>query len=221
MKTSSTFTTWKDPASALTHFAGFLAACFGLILLVVQSPGPALKTASFAIYASSLCALFLASSTYHFFDLGVKGNLWLRRLDHSAIYFLIAGTYVPPVVHFLRGDWRDGMLWALGITVFVGVMAKLLWFHMPRWFNVVIYLGLGWMVLLPGERLLGAMPTVSLWWLMIGGGFYTVGAVIYATKWPNPWPGKFGFHDVWHIFVLCGAGAHFVHVYSLLNLPIT
>lgn len=214
------YSTWKDPASALTHFAGFWAACVGLVLLLVHSPGPALKTASFAIYGISLCVLFLSSSTYHFFDLGEKGNFWLRRLDHSAIYFLIAGTYVPPVVHFLQGTWRDGMLIALGITVFVGVTAKLVWFHMPRWFNVVIYLALGWMVLIPGERLLGAMPTSSLSWLMIGGGFYTVGAVIYATKWPDLWPGKFGFHDVWHIFVLCGAGAHFFHVYTLLPLPI-
>ncbi len=220
MTKSPTFTTWKDPASALTHFVGFLAACVGLVVLVAQSPGPAIKTASFAIYGVSLAMLFLASSTYHFFDLGVKGNLWLRRMDHSAIYLLIAGTYVPPVVHFLHGWWRDGMMIALGITVFVGIMCKLLWFHMPRWFNVAIYLGLGWMVLLPGERLLGAMPDVSLTWLMIGGGFYTVGAIVYATKWPNPWPDKFGFHDVWHVFVLCGAGAHFIHVYTLLNLPL-
>lgn len=220
MKKTPTFTTWKDPASALTHFVGFLAACVGLVVLVAQSPGPALKTASFAIYTASLALLFLASSTYHFFDLGVKGNLWLRRMDHSAIYLLIAGTYVPPVVHFLNGQWRDGMLIALGITVFVGIACKLLWFHMPRWFNVAIYLGLGWMVLLPGERLLGAMPDASLTWLMVGGGFYTVGAVVYATKWPDPWPDTFGFHDVWHVFVLCGAGAHFIHVYTLLNLPL-
>ncbi|MEZ4462518.1 MAG: hemolysin III family protein [bacterium] len=220
MTNQSTFRTWKDPASAVSHFVGFLAAVVGMAVLVAQSPGPALKTASFAIYGISLSLLFLASASYHFFDLGVERNLWLRRLDHSAIYLLIAGTYVPPVAHFLVGTWRTGMLISLAVTVALGIAFKLSWFHMPRWVNAGMYLMLGWMVLIPGERLLGPMPDVTLGCLYLGGAFYTVGAVVYATKWPDPWPDRFGFHDIWHVFVLGGAAAHFALVYTLLPIPL-
>lgn len=220
MTNQSAIKLWKDPASALTHFLGFLAAAVGLVVLVAQSPGPSFKTLSFALYGLSLTALFLASATYHFFDLGPQKNAYLRKLDHAAIYLLIAGTYVPPVAHFLHGSWRTGMLIALSITVVLGIILKLSWMNMPRWLSVAIYLGLGWMVLIPGDRLLGAMPDASLSWLYAGGAFYTVGAVVYATKWPDPWPKHFGFHDVWHLFVLAGAGAHFALVYTLLAIPL-
>lgn len=220
MTTESQTHLWKDPVSAITHFAGFLAALVGLTVLLAQSPGPSLKIASFSIYGVSLCLLFLASASYHFFDLGPKKNLWLRRLDHSAIYLLIAGTYVPPVAHFLHGSWRTGMLIALAVTVTLGIGFKLSWFHMPRAVNAAMYMTLGWMVLIPGKRLLGPMPTTTLMWLYVGGAFYSVGAIVYATKWPDPWPQKFGFHDIWHLFVLAGAASHFALVYSLLPIPL-
>lgn len=211
---------WKDPASALTHFAGFLAAVVGLIVLWVQTPGPAAKTASFIIYGTSLALLFLSSSAYHFFDLGEDRNLLLRRLDHSAIFLLIGGTYVPPIVHLLEGSWRTGMLTAIGVIAALGVLFKLTWFHAPRWIDAALYLAMGWIVFIPGKMIIGPMSTETLVWMCGGGAFYTVGAVIYATKWPDPWPDTFGFHDVWHLFVLAGAGAHFGFVYSLMDVQI-
>jgi hemolysin III len=222
MSQSSTevFGLWKDPASFLTHFAGFVFALVGMVVLVALSPGPWLKTVSFALYGGSLALLFLASSAYHFFDLGERRNLWLRRLDHSAIFLLIGGTYAPMMVHLLDGPWRVGMLVAIGVIALFGVIFKLTWFHAPRWVDAGMYLGMGWLVVLPGSRVFGAMTPETLAWTVAGGVLYTVGAVVYALKWPDPWPEKFGFHDVWHLFVLAAAAAHFKMVWTMVAIDV-
>lgn len=211
---------FKDPASALTHFAGFIGALVGILVLFLHTPGPTAKTASFMIYGVSLALLFLSSSAYHFFDLGEDRNLLLRRLDHSAIFLLIGGTYVPPVVHLLEGAWRSGMLIAIGTIAALGILFKLTWFHAPRWVDAALYVAMGWLVFIPGRLMIDPMSTETFAWMALGGAFYTVGAVVYATKWPDPWPDKFGFHDVWHVFVLGGAAAHFGFVYSLMAVPV-
>ena len=211
---------WKEPASALTHFVGFLAAIAGLIVLLIESPGGLAKTLTLSLYGASLTLLFLSSSTYHFFDLGERGNMWLRRLDHSAIFLLIAGTYLPAVMHTLVGGWRLGMLIALGALTLCGVLFKLTWFHCPRWLDALIYLAMGWSVVIPNTRMFSPLASQSVAWIVAGGLFYTVGALTYAIKRPDPWPDVFGFHEVWHMFVLAGAGCHFFFVYSLLDTPI-
>jgi len=211
---------FKDPASAWTHFAGFWAAMFGLLFLILQAPGPTAKTASFVFYGLSLATLFLASSCYHFFDIGERGNHMLQRIDHAAIYWLIIGTYVPPVVHLLDGPWRTWMLIVLFVVGTLGALYKLIWFKAPVWLDVAIYVALGWMIFIPGERMFGPMPTEAFAWMLVGGLFYTVGAVVFATEWPDPWPKKFGHHDIWHLFVLAGAASHFVFVYSFLTIPL-
>lgn len=211
---------WKEPASAISHFIGFIAAIVGMIVLLVASPSEPAKVASFAIYGASLSVLFLASSAYHFFDLGDRGNHFLRRFDHAAIFLLIGGTYIPAVMHLLDGGWRTGMLWAVGVIAALGVTFKLALFHAPRWVDVAMYLAMGWLVLIPGGRIFTPMSDASIFWIVAGGAFYTVGAIVYATKWPDPWPRHFGFHDVWHLFVLAGAGCHFGFVYSLLDAPV-
>lgn len=212
---------WKDPASALTHFAGFIAGIIGLIYLLVASPSDNTKLVTFAVYGISLCLLFLASATYHFFDLGDRGNLWLRRGDHSAIFLLIGGSYVPVFVHYLEGAWRFWMLTATAAIAVFGILFKLTWFHAPRWLNAGMYLLMGWMVVIPGSRLFDAMSPEVFNYVLAGGIFYSVGAVIYALKRPDPWPETFGFHEVWHCFVLAGAGSHFLFVAILIDAPYT
>ncbi len=218
--TTSNVGVWKDPASFVTHFVGFVGALVGLIALIIVSPGPWLKSTSFVLYGASLALLFLASSAYHFFDLGEDGNLWLRRLDHSAIFLLIGGTYAPMMVHLLDGGWRVGMLVAIGVIALLGVTFKLTFFHAPRWLDAAMYVGMGWLVVIPGSQVFSSMPTDTLAWTVTGGILYTVGAVVYALKWPDPWPEKFGFHDVWHLFVLAAAGAHFMMVWSMIEVPV-
>lgn len=211
---------FKDPASAWTHFAGFWAAMVGLLFLIIQAPPESAKLASFVFYGICLAVLFLASSCYHFFDIGERGNHMLRRVDHAAIYWLIVGTYVPPVVHLLDGAWRTNMLIVLFVIGTMGSLYKLIWFKAPVWLDVMVYVGLGWMIFIPGDRIWAAMDTYTFAWMLIGGLFYTVGAVVFATEWPDPWPKKFGHHDVWHLFVLAGAACHFYFVYLFLPVPI-
>ena len=110
----------KDPWSAATHFVGFLAAIVGLVFLVVPSTHSASKVTAMAIYGGSLVALFGASTLYHFFDLGHSGNRWLRRMDHSAIFALIAGSYMPPIFHLLDGKMRITMISTVGGIAVLG-----------------------------------------------------------------------------------------------------
>ena len=210
----------KDPWSAATHFVGFLAAIVGLVFLVVPSAHSAPKVTAMAIYGGSLVALFGASTLFHFFDLGVRGNRWLRRMDHSAIFGLIAGSYMPPIMHLLDGAMRVTMLSVVGGIAVVGVLVKLFWIEAPTWLSLALYLALGWIVLVPIWWMLPRVSLGALSLLIAGGLLYTVGAVVYARKWPDPWPDTFGHHEVWHLFVLGGALLHYLFVFSLIEAPV-
>lgn len=211
--------TWRDPASALTHFFGFVAGTIGLVVLLAQSSADVAKQLAFGLYGVSLCVLFLASTTYHFFDLGERRNKMLRRFDHAAIFCLIAGTNVPILMHLLEGKWRVVMLSVVVGVGALGVLFKLTWFSCPRWLDALLYVGMGWIVLIAGPVMWPTMSAEHAGWLLAGGGFFMVGAVIYALKRPDPWPGVFGFHEVWHVFVLGGAACHYGLAYSLLETP--
>lgn len=211
--------TLKDPVSAGTHMAGCAAGVVGLVLLVLFSAGDAPKTAAMAIYGGALVALFGASSLYHGLDLGTRGNLWLRRLDHTAIFLLIAGSYVPPLFHLLEGTWRTAMLSAVGGLTALGILFKLVWVDCPRWLSVGVYLTLGWIVLIPAHKIFPQLTPAAAAWLVAGGLAYSVGALVYVRRWPDPVPDRFGFHEVWHLFVLAGAAAHFGFTWQLLDAP--
>ena len=208
---------FKDPASAWTHFLGFLAATVAAAALVRRAPPEGPEAAGMAVYGGTLVALFLASSLYHFFDLGERGNRWLRRLDHSAIFLLIGGTAVPFVLHLLDGPWRVAALAAVAAFAVSGMLLKLLWIDCPEWLGLSLYFGMGAIAVLPALRMLPTLSGESLGFFGSGVVAYTVGAVVYARRWPDPWPGAFGHHEVWHLFVLAGAGAHYGFAWSLLG----
>lgn len=213
------FRIFKDPVSATTHFIGFLAALVAAALLVrLAAPDPP-KLVAMAIYGGALVTLFGASSFYHFFDLGDGGNRWLRRLDHAAIFLLIAGTSVPPLLLLLDGAWRIGFLAAVAALALAGVVFKLAWIDCPDWLGVALYLGMGWLALVPAQWIVPQLSHGALAWLVAGGAAYTLGAAIYARGWPDPWPGRFGHHEIWHCFVLAGAAAHYAFTWTLLDLP--
>ncbi len=208
---------FKDPVSSSTHFAGFWLALAATALLVSRAAGDAPRTTGMAIYGASLVSLFLASSFYHFLDLGPRGNRWLRRLDHSAIFFLIAGTAVPTL--FLVQD-GSGRLIALGLVLGLaaaGALLKVFWIDCPDWLGMCMYLGLSAVVVVSGRLIVPQLSAGALAWLVGGGLAYLLGAVIYARQWPDPWPGRFGHHEIWHLFVLMGAGAHYFFTYSLVG----
>jgi hemolysin III len=175
-----------------------------------------LKIISLAVYGVSLIFMFSASATYHLVNAPANIMLRLRKMDHSAIYLLIAGTYTPICLYFFNGFWRWGLLCIIWGMAICGVTIKLFVLKAPRWLNAVIYLAMGWICVLAFNEMITSMPPAALFWLMGGGVFYSVGAVIYSLQKPNFVPGKFGFHELWHIFVILGALCHFILVFAFI-----
>lgn len=206
----------REPVSGLTHLGGAVAALVGqIVLLVLGGPGVE-KVVSVLVYGLSLVGLFSASAVYHLVNAGPKVTAALRKLDHSAIYLLIAGTYTPFCMLAFEGFFRWGMLAIVWTFAAVGIAVKLFYMGAPRWLSAAIYVLMGWLCLMAVGEMTSALTPFSLGWMIAGGVIYTLGAVVYATKIFNFVPGKFGFHEVWHLFVLLGAGAHFLAVLGVV-----
>lgn len=200
--------------SFLSHAVGAVFAVAGLVVLAVRASGP-LAVTTVALYGAGLVLLLSASALHHaVHPKSPAGRNALRRLDHIAIFGLIAGTYTPVSLLGFSPGWGwsiFGVVWGLAV---VGTLVKIFWLHAPRWLSVAIYIAMGWTVLVALPPLLDAFQFEGLM-LMLGGGIaYTGGAVIYALKRPDLWPHWLGFHGIWHVFVLIGAGLHFWFVYE-------
>jgi hemolysin III len=202
----------REPVNSLTHWAGALLALIGLITLLIVGWSTPAKIISLTIYGISLIAMFSASATYHMVQVKDKMLEIFRKVDHAAIFFLIAGTYTPFCVNAFSGFWKWGMLSIIWSLAAVGIIVKVFYIRAPRWLNASIYLLMGWLCVGASGQLLATLPAWVLTWLIIGGVIYTLGAVVYITKIFNFKPGVFGFHEMWHIFVLLAAAAHFVAV---------
>ena len=202
----------REPVNSLTHWAGAILALIGLIALLVVGWSTPAKIISLLVYGLSLVAMFSASATYHMVRAKEKVLLTLRKIDHSAIYLLIAGTYTPFCVNAFDGFWKWGMLSIIWSLAVVGIVIKFFYIKAPRWLNAGIYVAMGWLCVGAAGQMLAALPAWVFGWLLAGGIIYTIGALVYITKWLNFRPGVFGFHEVWHIFVMLAAAAHFVAV---------
>lgn len=206
----------REPANAYTHMTGVLLSVFGLVLLVHKSVlyGQPAHVISFSIFGSSMILLYLASTLYHMLPLSQKGVAALRRIDHIMIYILIAGTYTPITLIVLQG--LAG--WALFTTIWsvavIGILFKLVWFNAPKWLSLVLYLVMGWMALLVFPALWQVFSLGAIFWILMGGLAYTIGAFIYGFKWPNPSPEHFNYHAVWHIMVMIGSFCFFWLMYQ-------
>ncbi len=209
----------RDPWSAMTHLIGVVASAIGLWFLIVAAGSDPIRLIGALCFGLSLIALFSASSAYHYFDLGPVANGKLRRLDHAAIYLLIAGTNVPSLLQLLSGGWRIAMLVLVVGLAIAGVLFKLVWFNPSSKAGAVLYVAMGWVVIIAMPEMWPVITAHQVTLLIAGGVIYTLGAVIYATKWPDPWPNHFGFHEVWHLFVLGGAAAHYFYVLDLIRSP--
>jgi hemolysin III len=207
---------FKDPVSGLTHLATAVAAVAGAAALVVVSPPALAARLALLAYGASLVLLFSASSAYHLVKTTARRELLLRKLDHTAIFLLIAGTYTPVCVIVLSGAWRWGLLLAIWSMALVGIVFKFATMRAPRWLSVVIYVAMGWLGVVGFGPLLEALPLAAFGWLLAGGLLYTAGAVVYATKRLNFRPGVFGFHEVWHLFVTAASTAHYVFILAYI-----
>lgn len=199
----------KEPVNTLTHFITFLVAIVGLVFLILLSRSTPSALVTMTIYGVSVILLYGASSLYHWVTTTPKKELFLRKMDHCAIYLLIAGSYTPVFYFGLDGLWKWIMLACVwGLTI-VGIVMKLFFMNVPRYVSTAFYLILGWIAVIPFVQLIHTLPIGAIVLMILGGVFYSVGAVIYATKCFNFFPGKFGFHEIFHLFIMAGSAVHF------------
>ena len=208
----------REPINTLTHGMGAILAVIGLAILIYEAiqGGSISHLIAFSIFGLSMILLYTASSLYHALHVKKKTLELLQKLDHSMIYVLIAGTYTPICLLVLEGGWKWGFfatIWSLAI---IGIIKKFLWMNAPRWLSTLFYLGMGWLAVIIFPTLMEKLPLAFLVWIGIGGLAYTLGAVIYGIKKPNPIPNWFGHHEIWHLFVMAGTFSHFWAIYYYL-----
>ncbi len=211
----------KDPISALTHFAGFIAAIIGMPVLLIRAGvmGNSMPSMiSYGIFMLSMILLYGASTSYHSFNISGAWNMVLKRIDHCSIFLLIAGTYTPVMIAGL-GREGYGLLVFIWLFAAAGILFKIFWVTCPKWVSSVIYCFMGWACLIKVPALWNALPHAGFLWLLAGGIFYTLGSVIYALKpalFEYRIPG-FGNHELFHCFVLAGSFCHYILVLNYLT----
>ena len=193
------------------EWAFFVSLGLGLSLIVLADTPEKLLAAG--IYAVSLSALFGVSALYHRIDWKTtRARMMMRRLDHSMIFLLIAGTVTPFALLTISGTLATAILIAVWTGAVIGIAIELLWIGSPKWVSVIVYLVVGWIGAIAFPAIVGSAGIGAGLLIATGGILYTVGAVVYATKRPDPVPTKFGYHEVFHLLVIGAAGAHFAAV---------
>jgi hemolysin III len=208
----------KPRLRGLLHaYAFFVALVCGIVLVSLAAFRPGIESLiSTAIYSLTVCGLFGISALYHRRVWSERGYQIMRRLDHAMIFIFIAGTYTPFCALLLPRSQATLLLWLVWGGAVAGAMVSLAWPHAPRWVSAPMYIALGWVAVavLPTILHNGGVATLTL---MIAGGLaYTVGAVFYALRRPNPWPSVFGHHEFFHACTLIAAICHQVAVYFAL-----
>ncbi len=202
----------KPRLRGVFHQWAFFAAVAGGITLLVLADG-ARARAGVAVYSAALAAMFGASALYHRVHWrSAAARVWARRVDHSMIYVFIAGSYTPFALVVLHGALPAIVLAVAWGGAALGLFFNLVWIHAPRWLSAILYLALGWVGVVTFPQLLdygGVAPTVLV---VVGGGLYTAGAVIYALGRPNPFPATLGFHEIFHLLVVAAAATQFVSI---------
>ena len=202
----------------VSHAYAFWAAAITAAALVALAPGGLARTAAL-IYGAGLCALFGGSALYHRWRWDPRWRPLLRRIDHSTIFVFIAASYTPIALLVLHGTTQAIVLAGVWAGAVGGVLLSVCWIDAPRWLAAATYLALGWVAVIALPQLVTGLPVVPLVLLGAGGVLYSVGAVVYATGRPDPWPRTFGFHEVFHVFVIVAAAAHAVAMAGWVLAP--
>ena len=210
---------FREPTNTITHLIGAIASLIGLIFMilkVVLSPNTSIsKIAAAIIFGLSLIFLYTASSVYHLVKGSDKTILILKKLDHSMIFVLIAGTYTPICLLILKDPLKSIVLYTVWGLTFLGILLKIFWISCPRALYTSFYIIMGWMALILVMPLYNSLFFKGIFWLILGGILYTLGGIIYAKKSPNL-SKVFGFHEIFHVFVLLGSLAHFYLIYQFI-----
>ena len=210
----------KDPGSAITHFIGMLMAMFAATPLIIKSlhEPDYIHVISLTVFIVSMILLYAASTIYHTLNLSERTNRILRKLDHSMIFVLIAGSYTPVCLLAIPGMTGYILLAVVWIIALLGMGFKYFWVYCPKWISSVLYIALGWACVFAFPQLLNTLSTGCFLWLLAGGLIYTAGGVIYALK-LSAFENRhinFGCHEIFHLFVMAGSFCHYIVMYVYL-----
>jgi len=206
----------REPFNALSHLAGAVLSVVALIAMIFKASmqdSPILHIVAVIIFGVSMILLYSASATYHMVLAKDKVIAFLRKLDHSMIFLLIAGSYAPFCLIALNGTSGFVLFSVVAGIAVAGILFKMVWFNCPRWLSTGLYIGMGWIIVFLASPLSKVLSSPGLWLLIIGGMMYTIGGIIYGAK-PKFLQSKYlGFHEIFHIFILLGTFSHFLCVY--------
>lgn len=210
--------TTDEVFNTVSHLAGAIFSLLGLVILVVQASvkGDPWLIVAFSIYGLSLFLVLISSTLHHGINGSEKVEHLLKLFDYLAIFPLISGTFTPLCLVLLRTPmgWSIfGVIWGLAI---VGMIIKCIFPHIPKWVSSTIYISMGWMGFIIALLLFKTIGILGILYLSLGGIFYSIGFIVFNLEKPNPVPGKFGFHEIWHILVILGAFSHFLLMYFIV-----
>ncbi len=200
----------EEAISFYSHLFGFFLAIIGTIILIRKSWGVGPKLIISSIYGISVIFLFLSSSLYHFFKKRENENSFWRKLDHTAIFFMIAGAYTLVSYLCLEGIMKWTIIIAQWTLVLGGIFFKFFYLNAPRYLYTMIYFLMGWTGIIVIKQLINCMNNVELLFLVLGALSYTLGALFYVIKRPKR------FHEIFHFFILAGAFFHYIMIYNIL-----
>ena len=198
----------REPVNAISHGAGAVGAIAALILMVIFAAQytDVWHVVSFSIFGGTLILMYASSCLYHALKISERALTVFRRIDHIMIFVVIAGSYTPLCLVPLRGAWGWSLLGAVWAIACAGIFIKFFFMGAPRWISTVMYLVMGWLIIVAAKPLWLNMPSWGLFWLMAGGAAYTAGVGFYAAK-------RIRYaHFVWHLFVIAGTSCHFIAV---------
>lgn len=209
------------PWSAITHGIGIVLAIIGGIFLMHKTiPTHGLsENIGFGVFSLTMFILYLCSTLYHSVNTSVRGRIALRKLDHSAVYCLIAGTYTPLCLTILKGTMGNVLLAIIWVLAIAGIIMAMFWINCPRKVTAIVYIGLGWISVIVVPFIYQKVGIVPLYWMFLGGLLYTIGGVLYAIKWPGRNNPRFGCHEIFHVFIVLGTIAHYFMVYRHMAVP--
>ena len=204
----------KPLLRGVSHQIAFAITLLAGAILVLRAPNATARIST-AIYIASVATLFGISALYHRPTWSVIARARMRRLDHSAIFILIAGTYTPMALT-LPAASANRMLTVAWIGATLGILRALFWVKAPKWLVAALALAMGWLAILYFPAIRDVTSTWVVIWMVAGGVAYSIGAVIYAVRRPDPWPRTFGYHEIFHALVIAGAACHFAAVVTAL-----
>ena len=209
----------REPINCLTHLIAAILSLIALVAMIFKvniNGGSELMLSSVIFFGVSMILLYSASATYHSVIANDKIVKWFKKLDHAMIFVLIAGSYAPFCLVALHGNIGLNLFYLVTICAVLGIIFKLCWVTCPKWLSSTMYITIGWFAVFAIYPMSQVLSNVALFLLVLGGIVYTIGGVIYALKSKKIKIGKFGNHEIFHIFIMAGTLCHFICVFKYI-----